>query len=133
LVKVGGEGRMPQSPYDRLTDEQITFIALWIQEGANNTTCPDDAICDTSNVTYSGKVKPLLDTYCNGCPGGSSPLGNVNYNTFSGVKATATNGSLVGSIQHASSYSSMPQNGNKLSACNINLIQTWVDAGAPNN
>lgn len=133
LVVIGGEERMPQSPYDRLTDDQITFIALWIQEGANNTTCPDDGTCDTSNVTYAGTVKPLLDTYCNGCHGGSSPLGNVNYNTYAGVKATVTDGSLMGSIQHASGYSPMPQNGNKLSNCNISLIKTWVDAGAPNN
>ncbi|MCC6410510.1 MAG: hypothetical protein IT270_02550 [Saprospiraceae bacterium] len=133
LVKMGGEDRMPQSPYNRLTDEQITFIALWIEEGANNTTCPDDGTCDTSNVTYSGTVKPLLDKYCNGCHGGSSPQGNINYNTFTGVKATATDGSMMGSIQHASGYSPMPENGNKLSNCNISLIQTWVDAGAPNN
>lgn len=131
LVAPFGAG-MPQSPYSRLTDEQITTIATWIEEGAQNTVC-DDGACDTSNVTYSGGVAPILSTYCYGCHAGSSPQGNVNYNTYSGVKATVTNGKLLGSIQHASGYIAMPQNGNKLPACKISIIQAWIDAGAPNN
>jgi len=27
----------------------------------------------------------------------------------------------------------MPQNGNKLSDCNITKIEKWITAGAPNN
>lgn len=133
LVKTGGEEAMPQAPYSRLSDEQISTIALWIEEGAQNTTCSDSSTCNTSNVTFSASVKPILQTYCNGCHAGSSPLGNVDYNTYSGVKVSATNGELLGSIQHASGYSAMPQNANKLSACNIATIKAWVDAGAPNN
>lgn len=127
-----GEGAMPQSPYARLTDEQIATIALWIEEGAENTTCADST-CNTTNVTFSASVKPILQTYCNGCHGGSSPLGNVDYNTYNGVKATVTNGKLLGSIQHLSGFSPMPQNANKLSACNLGIIKAWIDSGAPNN
>lgn len=127
-----GEGAMPQSPYSRLTDEQISTIALWIDEGAENTTCADST-CNTTNVTFSASVKPILQTYCNGCHGGSSPLGNVDYNTYNGVKATVTNGKLLGSIQQLSGFSPMPQNANKLSACNLGIIKAWIDSGAPNN
>lgn len=127
-----GEGAMPQSPYSRLTDEQIATIALWIDEGAANTTCADST-CNTTNVTFSASVKPILQTYCNGCHGGSSPLGNVDYNTYNGVKATVTNGKLLGSIQHLSGFSPMPQNANKLSVCNLGIIKAWIDSGAPNN
>ncbi len=132
LVKSFGEEAMPQSPYSRLTDEQITTIALWIDEGAKNTTCIDST-CNTSNVTFSSSVKPILQTYCNGCHGGSNPEGGVDYNTYNGVKATVDNGKLPGSIEHQSGYSPMPKNGNKLSACKISIIKTWIDAGAPNN
>lgn len=132
LVLPGGEEAMPPKPYNRLTDAQITTIALWIDEGAKETTCPDTN-CDTSNPTFSGTVKPILETYCNGCHGGGSPLGNVDYNTYAGVKTTVTNGKLLGSIQHKSGFSPMPQNANQLSACNIDKIKAWIDAGAPNN
>lgn len=131
LVSIGG--RMPQAPYNRLSDAQITLIALWIKEGAQHTVCSDSTACNTSDTKFSTAVSPILQTYCNGCHGGSAPQGNVNYNTYAGVKTTVTNGKLMGSIQHASGYSAMPQNANKLSDCKISIIQAWIDAGAPNN
>lgn len=91
---------MPQSPYSRLNDAQITNISLWIQDGALNTTCNDSSACNTSNVTYNATIVPILQTYCYGCHAGSSPQGNVNYNTYAGVKTTVTNGKLIGSVQH---------------------------------
>ncbi|MCB0571911.1 MAG: hypothetical protein KDC66_19220 [Phaeodactylibacter sp.] len=131
IVGLGAE-RMPQSPYSALTDEQISTIALWIDEGAEKTTCTVSA-CDTTNVTYTQSVRPIIVNYCTGCHSGSSPSGNISYSDYAGVKATATNGKLMGSITHAQGYSPMPQNANKLSACNIALIRTWVNQGAPNN
>jgi mono/diheme cytochrome c family protein len=133
IVKPFGEEAMPQSPYSRLTDEQITTIALWIDEGAKNTTCNDSTGCNTTNVTFNASVKPILQNYCYGCHGGGSPQGGIDYNTYNGVKATVVNGKLLGSIQRQSGFSPMPQNGNKLSTCNISIIKAWVDAGAPNN
>jgi len=133
LVAPGGEGVMPQSPYSRLSDAQITTIARWIEDGANNTACNDTSACNTLDVKYSTAITPILQTYCNGCHSGSSPQGNINYNTYAGVKATVTNGKLLGSIQRASGYSAMPQNANKLSTCKISTIQAWIEAGAPNN
>ena len=132
LVAPFGEEAMPQAPYSRLTDEQISTIALWIDEGAKSTTC-NDSTCNTTNVTFNASVKPILQNYCNGCHGGGSPLGGVDYNSYNGVKITVTNGKLLGSIQHTSGFSPMPQNANKLSACNISIIKAWIDAGAPNN
>lgn len=126
-------GGMPESPYSRLSDEQISKIALWIDEGANNTTCNDSTDCNTSGVTFSASVKPILASYCNGCHSGSSPSGGIDYTTYNGVKATVGNGKLLGSIRHLSGFSPMPQNANKLSACKISTIQAWIDAGAPNN
>lgn len=132
LVLPGGEELMPREPYNRLTDDQITTIALWIDEGAHNTNC-DDGGCDTSNVTFAASVQPILQTYCNGCHTGSAPSGGIDYSTYAGTRPTALNGKLLGSVQHASGYVAMPQNANKLSACNISIIKAWVDAGAPNN
>lgn len=133
LILTSGGEAMPPQPYNRLTDAQITTIASWIEEGANKTTCSDQGNCDVTNPSYSGTVKPILDTYCSGCHSGSSPQGNVDYNQYNGVKATVTNGRLLGAIDHASGFSAMPKNSNKLSACNILKIRAWIDAGALNN
>ena len=132
LVNIG-EARMPQSPYNRLTDAQITTIALWIKEGAQHTTCSDSTNCNTSDAKFSTAVSPILQTYCNGCHGGSSPLGNVDYNTYAGVKATVGNGKRMGSIRDQSGDSAMPRDAASLSDCKISIIQAWIDAGALNN
>lgn len=134
LVKPGGGAVMPPSPYSRLSDEQITTIALWIEQGAKNTTnCNNSSACDTTAVTFSGAVQPILQTYCTGCHGGSAPEAGVNLSTYAGTKAMATGGTLVGVITHKPGYSPMPKNGNKLSACNIAKITKWVALGAKND
>jgi len=124
---------MPPKPYKKLPDAQITTIALWIEQGAMNTTNCAPAACDTSNVTFSGSVKPIMDTYCNGCHATSAPSGSIILDTYDGVKPTVTSGSLLGSVEHVSGYSPMPQGGNKLSDCAINTIKKWIELGAPNN
>jgi len=132
-VMVAVAGRVPPAPYNRLSDAQLTNVAQWINDGALNTTCVDTMTCNTTDTKYSTAVKPILDTYCNGCHGTATGSGNISYATFSGVKATVTDGTLLQSIEHTGGISPMPQNGNKLSDCNISIIKGWIDAGAPNN
>lgn len=123
---------MPPKPYDRLSDEQLTSIALWIEQGARKTSCANTS-CDTLAVTYSQSVKPIIQTYCGGCHSGSSPQGGIDYNNYTGVKTTVNSGRLIGSVQHQSGFSAMPKNGNKLSDCNIKTLKAWINAGALNN
>lgn len=125
-------GIMPPSPYERLSDEKITTIALWIQQGAKNNSC-QVAACDTTNVTLSGTVMPIFDNYCNGCHSGSVPQGNIDLSKYTGIKPTVDNGSLLGSVKHASGYVAMPEGGNKLSDCNIAKIEKWIALGAKND
>ncbi len=90
--------------------------------------------CDVSNSTYSTVVQPALQTYgCIGCHSGAAPSGNISLSTYAGVKASAQNGTLFGSISHSSGFVAMPQGGNKMSTCDINKIKAWIDAGALNN
>jgi uncharacterized membrane protein len=128
-----GEEAMPPSPYNRLTDEQITTIALWIEQGAKNTACSSSTTCDTSNITLSGTVKPILENYCTGCHAGSAPSGNISLTNYNGIKASADNGSLLGSVEHASSFAAMPPDASKLSACQISKIEKWIALGAKND
>lgn len=89
--------------------------------------------CDTTNVTFSGKVKPILDNNCVGCHNTANALGSVNLDGYSRVTVYVTNGKLMGTLNHASGFSPMPKNGNKLSDCQINVIQIWINKGAINN
>ncbi|MBI1226465.1 MAG: hypothetical protein GC192_14625 [Bacteroidetes bacterium] len=125
-------GIMPPSPYDRLSDEKITTIALWIKQGAQNNSC-QVAACDTTSVTLSGSVMPIFDNYCNGCHSGSQPQGNINLTNYTGIKATVNDGTLLGSVKHSSGYVAMPESGSKLSDCNIAKIEKWIALGAKND
>ena len=132
LVLPFGEEAMPQDPYPRLSTDQITTIALWIEQGAKNTTGCTSA-CDTTVSKYSTQIAPMMTTYCNGCHSGSAPSGAIDLTTYSGVKLTVDAGSFVGSIKHETGWSAMPKNANKLSDCNISLVDKWVREGALNN
>ncbi len=89
--------------------------------------------CDTANVTFAATIRPILQLSCTSCHAGGNPPGQVNLSNYSGVKAAADNGKLVGSITHASGFSAMPEGGAKLPDCTINKIKAWVNSGAPNN
>jgi hypothetical protein len=126
---------MPQPPNQKLTADQIALIAKWISQGAKDLTCNENAgQCDTTNVTYSGYVRPLLNTYCVGCHSGNTPSGGILLNSHGQVQTVALNGRLVGAISWANGYTPMPQGATtKLSDCKISKIQAWINDGAPNN
>ena len=92
--------------------------------------------CDTTNVTYSASVVPVLDQYCLGCHNNTSASslgGNIKLENYADVKTRADNGSLVGTISHDPGYSAMPKGASKLDDCTITIIKKWVDSGAPND
>jgi hypothetical protein len=124
---------MPRKPYNPLTVEQVSLIALWIEQGAQNTTGCGAVNCDTTNVSYSSSIKPILNAYCNGCHAGSAPQGDIDLTSYNEVKKYVNSGALLGSIAHDAAYSPMPKGGNKLNSCNIALIQKWIDSGALDN
>lgn len=127
-----GDDRMPKPPNDPLSATQISLIAQWINEGAQNTTgCA--AACDSSNFTYSVGVRPILQTHCLGCHNGTAAAGgSVPLGTYTGVKNAVNANLLLPAIQHTGPFP-MPKNGNKLSNCKIAIIRKWIEAGAPNN
>ena len=137
LIKVlteDGDDAMPPYPNQRLTQAQIALLTKWINQGAKDTSCTETVItCNTVNVSYSGFIAPLFTTFCNGCHSGGNPSGGILLNSYSGVKAVAQNGRLIGAISWSAGFQRMPQSGNKLSNCSIDKIQAWINDGAPNN
>ncbi|HOY06238.1 MAG TPA: hypothetical protein PLO67_12600 [Saprospiraceae bacterium] len=125
--------RMPPAPMAALPLDQRALILKWIQQGALNLTC--DADCDTTNVTFTTSVMPIITLKCKGCHSGTNPSGNIALTNYTQVKATVTSGTLMGSILHQAGYVAMPQpiGSAQLPDCDISKLQIWIAAGAPNN
>jgi mono/diheme cytochrome c family protein len=94
---------------------------------------PHVAACDTTNVTFTNNVFPVINANCTSCHSGQAPSGNIRLENYDNISAAANNGSLLGVIRHEQGWSPMPKGGGKLNDCDIAEIETWVNEGAPNN
>jgi hypothetical protein len=90
--------------------------------------------CDTTNVTYSGKVVPILANNCLSCHSNATAAsagGNVALENFADVSSQAA--AISAAINHTGPLSPMPKNGSKLKACLISTFDIWVRLGKLNN
>jgi hypothetical protein len=96
---------------------------------------PEPTNCDTSNVTFSGTIQPILKQHCaiTGCHTGSDPTGGYNYDTYPDVHKVASLGLLLNVINHRSGYPQMPRDAAKLDDCTIDKFTAWVNEGALDN
>ena len=131
LFKDNPEERMPPSPKDPFTSEQKSLIKKWILQGAKNNFCQTG--CDTTNITFSANVWPIMKINCVGCHSGGSPSGGVLITNYDELVALANSGKLIGAIKQMSGYAAMPPNGAKLSDCDIATIKIWINNGIPND
>ncbi|MEO6167925.1 MAG: hypothetical protein ABIO46_14050 [Chitinophagales bacterium] len=89
--------------------------------------------CDTSNVTFSGTIVPILQQNCYSCHSSAANLGSVSLEEYNDVIVVVEDGRLSGAIHHQSGYSPMPKDAPQLSDCNLLKIDTWINHGALNN
>jgi mono/diheme cytochrome c family protein len=122
---------MPPKNYAPLTDQEIFMIKAWISMGAlNQSNC---TVCDTTSFKYAADIQPIMNSWCIGCHTSSNAGGGADLSNYTGVVNSIANNKLLGTIKHSTGYNAMPQNGNQLSGCQISKIQSWVNAGHPNN
>lgn len=94
------------------------------------------AACDTTGVTYSQTIKPLVGNYCLACHGSnnySSLGGNLNLDGYNNLSSAVKSGVLLKSIKHEAGASPMPKNSPQLSECHIAQIEKWISSGSQNN
>lgn len=126
----GEEDIMPPAGYTQLTQAQIDSIRNWILYGALDEQCFSSS-CDTSNVTFSGTVWPIINTYCKGCHSTSNPSGGYNLDNYSNIHTYAKSGILMNALK-GNGVPLMPL-GTTLTKCKIDQVNKWVKNGAQNN
>jgi hypothetical protein len=90
--------------------------------------------CDTTNVTFSGTIVPVLSSNCLACHSNATAAAagnNIRLENYADVTAKQPN--ITGSIKHTGTYSPMPKNGGKLKTCSITQWDIWVRKGMPDN
>jgi mono/diheme cytochrome c family protein len=88
--------------------------------------------CDTTHVTYSQTIVPILSANCYVCHTAGDPRTTTKLDTYDGIYAVATNGKLVPAVDQTGPLP-MPNNGSKLDECSIQKIKRWVANGAKSN
>lgn len=105
----------------------ISLVALTLACSKNNEEDLKKPVCDTSGVTYSGKIKPLFQQHCVSC----HSSGKLNLGDYNSTKQLALKGDLM-EVLNYNGPKKMPPAG-KLSDCDIAFVKAWVDKGAPND
>ena len=119
---------MPPPP-GKLSADQIDLIARWIREGATNRDCSNDTPCNTTDVTYTATIAPILGSWCVGCHTGYGASAGIDLTSRTVVEAQARSGALIGSVTHTTGFAKMPPSGPKLDDCSIAQIKAWVAGG----
>jgi mono/diheme cytochrome c family protein len=106
----------PECYYDNVTDLYPAFVK-----------------CDTTNVTYSQTIAPIMTANCNSCHNTATASAGIITDTWAGLSGPAADGTLWKGVDQQPGISPMPKGGSRLSSCDLSKIKTWIDAGAPNN
>lgn len=89
------------------------------------------AICAPAGL-YETEVKPIIDTHCVSCHAPSKSIAFIPLDTYADLKSNSAN--LMASINRDGTVDPMPAGGaDKLSDCDIQTIQEWVDGGMQEN
>ncbi|MCX6325652.1 MAG: hypothetical protein NT144_03210 [Bacteroidia bacterium] len=87
--------------------------------------------CDTTNVTFSGTIVPILTNSCYSCHSDANAAfgANVHLQTITDVQTNSAK--LIVSIQQTGTKPMPP--GGKLNTCSITQFDIWIKTGMPNN
>jgi hypothetical protein len=129
-----GDDHMPPAGSPQPSADQVEAIRAWIKAGAENSVNCRVSTCDTSAVvSYSATLRPILQGNCLGCHSGGGASGGLDFTDFATFQQASLNGRVQGAMLGSAGYAAMPPAGNPLPACNVDQIDKWVAAGAPNN
>jgi hypothetical protein len=113
----------------------LTWIAVygcyWESEESFYT---DQAFCDTSFVSFSEDILPILTNSCFTCHSNANAPDyafGIALEDHQDVSASAS--LITGAINHREGYPQMPKNLEKLDTCRINTFEAWENQGKLDN
>jgi len=87
--------------------------------------------CDIENVTWESKIREIMQKNCVMCHGPDLAFRGVRHDTYESEMIVVNDGRLRGVVNHLPGYPKMPKDRDKLPECELKLINTWLDNGAP--
>ena len=89
--------------------------------------------CDLSNLTWDNGISQIFNANCVSCHNAETNYKDVRHDSYEEeLKVISDGGERLRSvINHRGNYERMPFELPKLSPCNIQKIETWLDNGAP--
>ncbi len=88
-------------------------------------------ICDTTNITWDSKISEIFVNNCVQCHNAELHYRDIRHDTYTEELKVIQSGRLRGAINHLSGYVPMPYEQGKLPACELQLINLWLDNGFP--
>ena len=89
--------------------------------------------CDTTVISWEHPIREILATYCVECHNEDLQYNDVRHDDYQLVLLVVNDGRLNGVVNHLPGYPQMPYQRPKLPACELFLINTWLERGAPEN
>ncbi len=88
--------------------------------------------CDTSVFSFNDKIMPIIQENCqaSSCHGAGQADGNGELLTYANVKVFVDDN---GAFRQAVIVERRMPDGGSLTSCELELIEKWLDAGAPND
>lgn len=88
-------------------------------------------LCESEGL-YLSEVEPIINLNCNSCHSSGGSADFILLDTHSDLVANSS--TLMAAIKHdGGGVSVMPAGAPKLSDCDIQTIQKWIDSGKLNN
>ena len=92
--------------------------------------------CDTESISYENDIAPIIAGNCTSCHSGGTPSGNLDLADFEIVAESAQNSSYSGLLNRIGRSEGEPgamPTSYKLTQCQIDQINAWVEQGALDN
>lgn len=101
------------------------YLENWIANGYPNNSCEMEY--DTTDVSFSEDVYPIIYWQCIGCHNPESKSKNVCLSDYENIKYN------IGKVIYQMEIGYMPYNANNVSVQEIEIIKKWRDQGLNNN
>jgi len=87
--------------------------------------------CDTIDITWDSKIEDIFARNCVECHNKDLNYNSVRHDSYEEELKVLRGGKLRGVVNHQSGFSKMPNDRKKLPACELLIINAWLDNGAP--